>query len=374
MKNCFTSPILILGFVLLAGCGSVGSGLLSKKSPREKYGEKIEKTVPASSAAWEYAGSFALQNPLTVPVPYSEAGFLPGDKPDATGFYFSVKAGQKINVHFKKVSPTLPTTYLELWEVEAGNERKWVAGADTVLNIIEHPSVSPGNYVLRMQPQLGARGNYTLNILISPMLGFPVESAANPKVGSFWGDARDAGVRKHEGIDIFAKKGSNVLAVADGVIGNVNETDIGGKIISLRPADQPFSVYYAHLDKQLVQDGQQVKKGDIIGTVGNTGNAKFTTPHLHFGIYTRFGAVDPITFVQKITTPQEAVGKNLNERFKTTTKTKLYPSPNRQNPLAITGPMVVRTESFSNNFYRVLLENGSKAYVPATELTDKMKL
>ena len=375
MKNIFTNTFLLtVCAITMLGFGTMGSGIFSKKSPREKYGDKIEKALPARWGAWEYAGSFALENPLSIPVPYVETGFLSGENPDATGFYFSVKPGQRINVSFKKQTPSLQTTYLELWEVEAGNERKLVASADTLLNFIEYASPSPGNYVLRMQPQLGAKGNFTLNILVSPMLGFPIEAGANPKIGSLWGAPRDAGARKHEGIDIFAKKGSKILAVAEGTIDYVKETDIGGKIISLRPSDQSFSIYYAHLDAQLVTNSQKVKKGDIIGTVDNTGNAKFTTPHLHFGIYTRSGAVDPLSFVQKVTHPQEPIAKNLNEWFKTSTKTKLYPSPARQNAFSMAGPVKVKTESYSNNFYRVLLENGSKAYVPAAELTDKMKL
>jgi murein DD-endopeptidase MepM/ murein hydrolase activator NlpD len=375
MKNFLaTRYFLLLPALAFLGCNSVGKAIFSKKSPREKYGEKIEKTVPARSAAWEQAGILALQNPLSIPVPYAETGFISGDKPDATGFYFYVKPGQKINVVFKKQSPSIQTTYLELWEVEAGNERKLLSTADTLLNVLEHATALPGNYILRMQPQLGTKGSYTLNILVGPMLGFPIEATAKPKVGSFWGDARDAGVRKHEGIDIFAKKGSKILAVADGVIWNVNETPIGGKIISLRPADQSFSVYYAHLDTQLVEDGQRVKKGDVIGTVGNTGNAKFTASHLHFGIYGRGGAVDPITFVQQVTTPQEPVAKKLNEWYTISSKTKLYPSPLRQNAYAATGPVKLRTESYSKDFYRVQLENGSKAFVPSNELTDKMKL
>ena len=375
MKNIFIPLLLWAFFVLLmAGCGTTGLGILTKKTAREKYEQKIEKTAPKQSAAWIYAGDFALQHPLSIPVPYSETGFISGGKADATAFYFSVKGGQKINIHFKKQSPALLTTYTELWQVTENNERKLLASADTLINFIEHAAISPGNYIVRMQPQLETRGRYTFNIIISPMLGFPVEAIAQPTIGSFWGDPRDAGVRKHEGIDIFAKKGSKILAVADGTIDYVEESDIGGKIISLIPFNQSFSVYYAHLDTQLVQDGQKVKEGDVIGTVGNTGNAMFTTPHLHFGIYTRSGAVDPLSFVKKVTPPQEATAKNLNEWFKTSAKTKLYPSPTKQNAYGTAGQVKIKTESYSNNFYRVLLENGAKAYVAASELTDKMKL
>ncbi|RYZ28641.1 MAG: M23 family metallopeptidase, partial [Chitinophagaceae bacterium] len=58
-------------------------------------------------------------------------------------------------------------------------------------------------------------------------------------------------------------------------------------------------LYYAHLDEQLVREGQTVKKGEVVGLVGNTGNAKTTPPHLHFGIYGFGGAVDPHPFVNR---------------------------------------------------------------------------
>jgi|GEM_PF-1775345 len=133
---------------------------------------------------------------------------------------------------------------------------------------------------------------------ISPTLIFPV---AHKKafVGSFWGAARGGGVRKHEGIDIFAKKGTPVVAICDGVIVDVRTTPKGGKVVWLRSVDHSLTAYYAHLDQQKVKEGQFVKKGELIGTVGKTGNAKYTPSHLHFGIYTYSGAVNPLPYVKK---------------------------------------------------------------------------
>jgi murein DD-endopeptidase MepM/ murein hydrolase activator NlpD len=58
------------------------------------------------------------------------------------------------------------------------------------------------------------------------------------------------------------------------------------------------STYYAHLDRQAVTPGQRVNAGDLVGWVGNTGNARTTPPHLHFGVYlAAAGAVDPLPFI-----------------------------------------------------------------------------
>jgi murein DD-endopeptidase MepM/ murein hydrolase activator NlpD len=153
---------------------------------------------------------------------------------------------------------------------------------------------------------------------IAKELYFPVAGKSN--IGSYWGADRDGGRRKHEGIDIFANKGTPLVAISDGVIEFVGNDDLGGKTITFQPDDYAWEAYYAHLDKQYVSNGQRVKKGQLIGTVGNTGNAKTTPSHLHFGIYTESGAIDPLPYVKtspKITSP---VAVDRSETQTTSTK------------------------------------------------------
>jgi murein DD-endopeptidase MepM/ murein hydrolase activator NlpD len=119
-------------------------------------------------------------------------------------------------------------------------------------------------------------------------------------VGSFWGSVRDGGKRKHEGIDIFARKGTPVVAIADGVVVDAGNTPRGGKTVWLRSFNDDYYYYYAHLNEQFVKAGQTVRKGTHLGTVGNTGNAKLTPPHLHFGIYSYTGAINPLPYVKNL--------------------------------------------------------------------------
>ena len=128
-------------------------------------------------------------------------------------------------------------------------------------------------------------------------LVFPV-SGKKSNVGGFWGEYRE-GNRKHKGVDIFARKGTPVVAVSDGVVTSVGNGGKGGKCVWVKSADHPWTAYYAHLDKQKVYAGQSVKKGQVIGTVGNTGNARYTPSHLHFGIYSGNGAVNPLPYIKK---------------------------------------------------------------------------
>lgn len=125
---------------------------------------------------------------------------------------------------------------------------------------------------------------------------YPV-AGKRARVGSFWGAVRDGGRRKHEGIDIFAKKGTPVVAVSDGIVA-VGNGGRGGKYVWLRSSTHPWTAYYAHLNTFKVRHGQRVKKGQVLGTVGNTGNAKYTPSHLHFGIYTARGPVNPLPYVK----------------------------------------------------------------------------
>lgn len=128
---------------------------------------------------------------------------------------------------------------------------------------------------------------------------FPV-AGRKSRIASFWGAIRDGGARKHEGIDIFAPRKTPVLAVRDGIITTTGNGGRGGKYIWLKASGDKFNYYYAHLDKQYVKPGQKVKAGQVIGTVGNTGNARFTPAHLHFGMYSRAGAVDPLPYVKNL--------------------------------------------------------------------------
>lgn len=164
---------------------------------------------------------------------------------------------------------------------------------------------------------------------ISKSLAFPV-AGKKSNIGSFWGAARDGGRRKHKGIDIFARKGTPIVAISDGVIISKGSTPRGGKILWLKPFGQPWAVYYAHLDQHKVKKGQIVKKGQVLGTVGNTGNARYTPAHLHFGIYSWAGAVNPLPYVRhspKIPLQQLALTKKSLASNSKSSKSKTVKQP-----------------------------------------------
>ena len=97
-----------------------------------------------------------------------------------------------------------------------------------------------------------------------------------------WGAPRSGG-RKHKGTDIFAPKGTRVFAVTDGRV-RIRNGGLGGKAIWLYGSDGN-AYYYAHLDSWKVSEGTRVSQGDVIATVGNTGNARGGANHTHFELH-----------------------------------------------------------------------------------------
>jgi len=123
-------------------------------------------------------------------------------------------------------------------------------------------------------------------------LPVPVAGVKPAQLADTWGGARSGG-RRHEGIDIFAQRGTPVLSSTEGIVLRVGTNRLGGQVVwVLGPGGQRH--YYAHLDRYGdVRAGMRVRPGSILGYVGNTGNAATTPPHLHYGIYTAAGAINP---------------------------------------------------------------------------------
>jgi len=129
---------------------------------------------------------------------------------------------------------------------------------------------------------------------------FPVEGRSRKHVISFFGDPRQGGKRLHQGVDIAAPQGTNVVAALDGTVERVKTGGNGGKQIWLK-ADNGWMFYYGHLYEQLVEEEQRVKEGDVLGTVGNTGNARNASPHLHFEIHTeKEKVVNPLPYISLV--------------------------------------------------------------------------
>ena len=126
------------------------------------------------------------------------------------------------------------------------------------------------------------------NLVIGPTgLAIPVKGVEASELSDTFTQSRAGGGRVHNAIDIMAPHGTPVVAAAPGTLEKLFFSQGGGGITAyVRSPDKRFIYYYAHLQEYApgLKEGQPIKRGDPIGTVGSTGNANPGGPHLHFSI------------------------------------------------------------------------------------------
>jgi murein DD-endopeptidase MepM/ murein hydrolase activator NlpD len=353
-------------------------------TPHEEYLMGLSASGLASSALgqdWINAARVALERPLAVEPPYQEQGFFPEEEPSALGYRFSVRRGQRLTVTVELENGQVPGAelFLDLFR----------AAPDTLLPPVHLLSPEPGSplvfeprrtgdYLLRIQPELLRSGRFKVTIANDPVLEFPVAGRTSRAIGSRFGDPRDGGRRKHHGVDIFAPRGTPVIATSEAYVRQVDTTQVGGRVIWLRDNRRGASIYYAHLNEILTRAGAQVKPGDTIGTVGNTGNARTTPPHLHFGLYFRGdGPFDPWNYLHQPPgeiEPEEVQLAGLGKWVRVGGEDiPLWdrPAPRAQVLMDLPSHTAVRVLGGVGSWYRVQLPDGGSGFVSG-RLTEEM--
>ena len=292
---------LILTFLLL---GCMEKEIVPKRfyprNDHEAYWYSLKQANLLNTALgkeWLSAADKPFDNQIRVKLPYQESFNINEKVPDAIGYHFSAKRGQKILVNIQLLTEDTTRVFVDLFRVknDSLNQFIQVASADSTLSLGFQPR-RDASYLLRLQPELLRGGKFTITIENVPTLAFPVAGKNKRAIQSFFGDPRDGGRRKHHGVDIFAKRHTPIVAPIKGEIRFVGTRGIGGKVVWMHDRTTGNNLYFAHLQEQRVKRYQKVNVGDTIGTVGNTGNARFTPPHLHFGIYNN-GPIDPYAFL-----------------------------------------------------------------------------
>ena len=118
------------------------------------------------------------------------------------------------------------------------------------------------------------------------VLQMPVQGIDPAQLRDTFNEAR-GGTRIHEAQDIMASRGTPVVAAADGKVVKLFNSNQGGLTVYQFDPTETYAYYYAHLDAYApgLREGQSLRRGDPIGTVGSTGNASADAPHLHFAIF-----------------------------------------------------------------------------------------
>jgi peptidoglycan LD-endopeptidase LytH len=125
------------------------------------------------------------------------------------------------------------------------------------------------------------------------VLYMPVQGVTVKEVKDTWHAPR--GGRIHEGQDFLAKRGTPIFSATPGIVLQIGRDGIGGNSIFVFAAGGR-AYYYAHLDSFApgLKTGMEVGTSTLLGYVGDTGNAKGTPPHLHFGLYTATTTLNPL--------------------------------------------------------------------------------
>ncbi|MGK6355100.1 M23 family metallopeptidase [Sphingomonas sp. DT-207] len=159
-----------------------------------------------------------------------------------------------------------------------------VAGLASMIRVVPpHPAAVPGPAATPQQ----APAAQASPIDAPAGLLVPVQGVARAQIVDSWGQSRANGQRTHEGTDIMAPAGAPVVAAAPGTVEKLFYSSGGGGIaLYVRSPDRRWSYYYAHLQRYApgVAEGVAVKAGDLLGFVGDTGNAGAGNFHLHFGM------------------------------------------------------------------------------------------
>lgn len=129
-------------------------------------------------------------------------------------------------------------------------------------------------------------------------VAMPLLEVSKSRVSDTWHAPRGAD-RLHEGQDIFAPRGTPIYSATSGYVYNIGENNLGGHTITVIGAGGRI-YYYAHLDAYAptLVEGDHVTTSTVLGYVGTSGNAAGTPPHLHFGIYSSAGAINPLPLLR----------------------------------------------------------------------------
>jgi len=148
----------------------------------------------------------------------------------------------------------------------------------------EEPSpVSPPPVVV---PPISAVAGMEVEELRQRSLTLPVQGIRKDQLQDTFRDKRGSS-RVHEALDVLAPRNTPVLAVEDGTIAKLFLSEAGGITIYQFDPEGHYAYYYAHLERYAdgLKEGAAIKRGQVLGYVGTTGNAPRDTPHLHFAIF-----------------------------------------------------------------------------------------
>lgn len=374
-------PFLFAATSLAVGCSpEIVPEPYRPSSARDAYRHSLERSGLLHTALgqeWLAAGRHALEAPIPVEPSFREALYVDARAAFAVGYRLSLLRGQRSEVRVRVEGVPPPRLFVDLFRLsdEPDAEPVHVASAGEGDRRLAFEPRRDGEYLLRLQSELLRGGRVRLEIRNVASLGFPVEGHDTGAIGSRFGAPREGGRRQHHGVDIFADRHTPVRAPARAWVRRVADWRLGGRVIWLHDRRRDLHLYFAHLESRAVREGTWVDAGETIGSVGNSGNARTTPPHLHFGIYVRGeGPIDPWPFLHEPAGEPPEVGAGLDAlgtwRRTGARTTRLRAALGRRSPSVGELPphTAVRVLGAARRSLRVRLPDGVAGYVGEADL------
>ena len=373
---CFLSIV-----VILSACKEdvvIVPDSFKPNNHHEAYQHQLETTGIAETTLgkeWIEGSKQALTHPTVIETPFAEEFYQDERSIKSVGYRLAALRGHKVTIDIAPGLESEETTlFLQVFRVVSDSLQQYehIASNSDTLNFLEFEPQNDDDYIIRFQTEILRGGRFNIKVKSIPALAFPVSGKDKAAIGSLFGVPRDAGRRKHHGIDIFARRHTPIVAPCDGYVRSTKENELGGKVVWFNDTEREQTIYFAHLQDVFVAEDQKVEKGDTIGTVGNSGNAKTTACHLHFGIY-KNGPIDPYHFVVK---PRTRFKRTLskNEYIGTIARTNkatqlkvnsiLRKSPKRSIP----ENQIVNVLGTSGAYYKVELPDYTLGYLAYTDI------
>lgn len=326
---------------------------------------------------WITASKEALNSPIAIPTPFEEVFYVDPAEAFSVGYRFDVIKGQRTEVDVDIQGLATGRLFIDLFRVRGASSDEWVrvASADKEENRLEFEPRRENEYVLRLQSELLRGGRCKVTIRNVASLEFPVAGYDSRAIASGFGAPRDGGRRRHHGVDVFAPRHTSVVAASRSYIVYVGDDPTGGRVIWMKDSKRSLHIYYAHLEKQNVKRHTWVEPGQVIGTVGNTGNARTTPPHLHFGTYEiGYGPIDPMDYITQpkgelspLTADQATLGHWMRAQ-KSSVPVNISYDLRSERIGSLSQHSPVKVLAASGDRYRVLLPEGRSGYVRADSM------
>jgi murein DD-endopeptidase MepM/ murein hydrolase activator NlpD len=271
-RNAAAAAVFILPVLIFLSCRTeVVPQAYRPTNAHEEYEKSLAQAGLSQTALvmdWIASSETALENPIFIYPPFKERVYFDPSKASSVGYSFSVKRGQKISIEPASGTSLSFRLYVDLFRTGTpGNAFIHTASGSENSNNIDIDVRADGEYILRLQPELLRGGSFTVTIQVSSSLAFPVKGHDSSAFISWFGDSRNGGTRKNEGIDILAPRGTEVVSPSRAYVRRLGINRRGGSIIWMQDSERNINLYFAHLDTQLAEEWKYVQQGETIGTV-----------------------------------------------------------------------------------------------------------